>query len=108
SRLNPQLEKDRSRLETSLSNRGIKLGSDQYDRALTENDRQTTDARMSAILGAGDEQNRLASLSQQQFQNRQQLLDALDRRRAGGLQESLALRNQPINEITALLSGSQV
>lgn len=36
------------------------------------------------------------------------LADALDRQRSQYLQEQFAIRNQPINEITALLSGSQV
>lgn len=39
---------------------------------------------------------------------RSALADALDRQRSQYLQEQFAVRNQPINEITALLSGAQV
>lgn len=42
------------------------------------------------------------------FSQRLTLADALDRARSQAMQEQFALRNQPINEITALLSGSQV
>lgn len=154
-RLNPQLEKDRARLETSLSNRGIKLGSAAYDRGMDENARTANDARYGAILNAGQEQSRLAGLTrdeatfgnsalQQELLNRtnatqygntmksqgfadqqaiqgradantnnrwnqqQALLAALDNQRSGALQETMALRQAPINEITALLSGSQI
>ena len=154
-RMNPQLDRSRQQLETNLANRGIKLGSAAYDRALDESNRSQNDARLAAILNAGQEQSRLAGIArdqatfgnnarQQTFQNtasttaannsnRSQgfadqqaiqgrsdanannrfsqlasILDAQDRSRAGALQEQYAQRNQPINEISALLSGSQV
>ena len=153
-RMQPQLEQDRQRLETNLANRGIRDGTAR-DRALDEINRSQNDARMAAILNAGQEQTRLAGIArdkatfgntarQQTFQNtasttaannsnRSQgfadrqaiqgrsdanannrfsqlasILDAQDRSRAGALQEQYAQRNQPINEISALLSGSQV
>jgi len=154
-RMNPQLDRSRQQLETNLANRGIKLGSAAYDRALDESNRSTNDARIAAILNAGQEQSRVAGLNrdqasfgnnarQQTFQNtasttaannanRSQsfadqqaiqgrgdqnannrfsqlasIMDAQDRSRAGSLQEQYAARNQPINEISALLSGAQV
>lgn len=190
-RLNPQLDRQRQMLDTSLANRGIKLGSAAYDRAIEENSKAANDARFGVIREGGAEQSRLAGLTRDEatfgnsarqqelsnrnsatsygddraaqrysmdeaarqygderavqmfglgedqrrygdvmqgqrfadqaaiqargdantnntFNQRQALLDAQDRSRAGGMEERLALRNQPINEISALLSGSQV
>jgi len=112
SRLNPQLERDKAALETQLSNQGIKLGSEAYDRAMQNFGQQSNDARMAAILNSGQEQSRLASLAQQSanFGNSANvdMYNAAMGARQQGLQEQFALRNQPINEISALLSGSQV
>ena len=119
SRLNPSLERDRENLRTQLSNQGIKLGSDAYDRGMQDFGQQSNDARMAAILGAGQEQNRLAALDrdravfgnqaqQQRFGQRAVRMDAQNAARATAANEALTLRNQPINEISALMSGSQV
>lgn len=101
SRLNPQLEQDREALQTRLSNQGIKLGSTGFDRAMGQFGQQSNDARMAAILASGQEQSRLANLARDSatFQNQS---------RAGALDEAFALRNQPLNEISALMSGGQV
>lgn len=101
SRLNPSLERDREALETRLANRGIMLGSDLYRQGVDEFTRQSNDARMQTVLAGGQEQSRLfgMDLSRAGFNNtlRQQQF-----------QEALAKRNQPLNEIIGLLSGSQV
>jgi hypothetical protein len=172
-RLNPSLERDRDALQTQLSNQGIKLGSTAYDRGVDEFSRQSNDARLGAILNAGQEQSRLVGLERdrsvfenaaqqqnygqllgraefannaqaQQFgQNAQQAAfanSAQDQQfsqnaqrtatnnaaqaqnfgqnaqyasfnnqaRSQGLSEAYAARNQPINEIAALMNGSQV
>jgi hypothetical protein len=93
-RLNPQLQRDEEALRTRLSNQGIKLGSTAFDRGIDEQTRAGNDARLGAILSAGQEQSRLTTMNNQT--------------RAQAMQEAFAGRNQPINEITALLSGSQV
>ncbi len=80
SRLDPALERRRESLRTSLSNQGIKLGSEAYDRAME-----------GAYQGENDAYNEL-----------------LLKGRGQSIQEALASRNQPINEISALMSGSQV
>jgi hypothetical protein len=59
SRLNPQLDRDRARLDQTLANQGIMQGSEAYKNAIDENDRAATDARMQAILAGGQEQSRL-------------------------------------------------
>lgn len=119
SRMNPQLERDREALRTQLTNQGLRIGSEAYNDAMRTFGEQSNDARMQAILGAGEEQTRLAGLDHaraafgnqaqsQGFGQQQALFDAMERLRARSANEALTERNQPINEITALLSGSQV
>lgn len=67
-------------LRSQLANQGIKVGSDAYNKAMTG-----------------------LQTSQQNAQNKF-LLDSQNQ----GFSQAQASRNQPINEITALLSGSQV
>lgn len=62
-RLSTQLDRDRSALEQRLANQGITIGSDAYTRAMDDFSRSSSDARTSAILGAGQEQNRLQQLA---------------------------------------------
>lgn len=82
-RMSPQIEADRQRMETQLANQGIGIGSRAYSAAQDDNARAVNDARLATIMAGGQEQSRQ-------------------------LQMEMAARNQPINEITALLSGSQV
>jgi hypothetical protein len=172
-RMQPSLDQNREALETRLRNQGLQPGSQAWDRAVDSATRQENDARFGAILNAGQEQSRLAGLSQQQaaFQNsaqnqayqqglasgqfantaqaqqfqqnlagaqfgntanqqmyqnqasstaannslqdqrfnaQQSINNAKNQERATWLNEQYALRNQPINEISALLSGAQV
>jgi hypothetical protein len=93
----------------------------------TNQARQQDFANRTGLFGMGEDQRRYAdAMAQQQFGNQQaiqgrgdaiagtqfaqqqSIFDAQDNARARALQEQLALRNQPINEITALMSGSQV
>ncbi|RUZ76919.1 tail fiber domain-containing protein [Mesorhizobium sp. M7A.F.Ca.US.006.01.1.1] len=79
-RLDPIMAQQRDALSTRLSNQGIKPGSAAYDRAMTQQGQTDNDAINQLILtGHGQ-----------------------------AFAEGQAIRNQPINEITALLSGSQV
>jgi hypothetical protein len=80
STLNPMFERQRGDLETRLANQGIKLGSAAYDRALNEQ---------------GNTQNQ--AYNQLALQGRGQAFGELQ-----------SIRNQPLNELSALLSGSQV
>lgn len=93
-RLNPQLDRARMAEENRLINQGFQRGTEGFTNAMGDIGRQENDARL-AVTGQGlQEQQGMFGMSQA---NRQR-----------SLQEMLALRNQPINEITALLSGSQV
>ncbi len=71
SRINPQLDRDRTSLDTNLVNQGYVRGTQAYNTAMDEANRQATDARMQAILAGGQEQSRLAGLALQsgQFAN---------------------------------------
>ena len=79
-RLDPILAERQQNTEQALADKGIKLGSAAYDRAMALDTQGQNDAYNQLLLGG-----------------RQQ-----------AVQEALTQRNQPINEITALLSGSQV
>lgn len=93
-RLEPQLARDRAALETRLANQGIMPGSEAFREAIALSDRGRNDARTQAILQGG-------TFAQQEYSMG---TDA----RARALQERLTTRNQPINEIGALMSGGQV
>lgn len=130
SRLEPQLAKDREALRTQLVNRGFREGTEAYDDAMGQSDRQATDARMQAVLAGGNEQSRLFGMGlnseQQAFQQNlasdqsanqaeqarlaQQLSAGSfqNQARQQAMQEAMMLRQLPLNEINALRSGAQV
>jgi hypothetical protein len=70
-RLNPQLQQDSDALNAKLINQGLQPGSEAYNRAFQQQGQKENDARIAAILNAGQEQSRQAGLAQQQaeFQN---------------------------------------
>lgn len=104
-RMKPKLDQDKAALETRLANQGVRAGSAAYDAAMKNYSSATNDARMSAILGAGQEQSRLFDMELRGTGYNNELGM---RRRQQDIQEMLTERNAPINEISALLSGSQV
>lgn len=79
-RITPQLQQQRAALETQLANQGVTPGSRAWEAAIAQSNQ-----------GQNDAYNQLALNGRSQAFN-----------------EALTMRNQPINEITALLSGSQV
>lgn len=79
-RLQPQLDQVRQAREADLFNRGYRPGTAGYDREMARLSQDENDARNSLLLGA----------------------------RGQAIQEALTERNQPINEISALMSGGQV
>lgn len=104
-RLNPQLDRDRASLEADLLAKGVRVGSEAYDNAMQNFGQQSNDARTAAILAGGQEQSRLADLA---YRDQQALFNNQNAQRAQALNEVYAARNQPINEISALMSGAQV
>ena len=79
-RLDPRFAQESNALETNLINRGIRPGSRAYDQARTRFDQGRNDAYNQLLLSG----------------------------RGQATQEALTERNQPINEIIALLRGSAV
>lgn len=79
-RLDPRFDRDRESLRTNLISRGIREGTDAWDAAMGNLNQSQNDAYNQLLLTG----------------------------RGQAVQEALTERNQPINEITALLSGSQV
>lgn len=136
-RMEPYLQQNRDRISTALANKGINSGSEAYGYEMGYLGQRENDARMSAILSAGEEQSRLTNLERdrsifenqsqaQQFgqnaqsaaftnatresEQRARMANAnLDNAlRTQRLNEEFAIRNQPLNEIAALLANSQV
>jgi hypothetical protein len=73
-------DESKSRLETDLANKGLRLGSDAYSRAMADYSKNRSNARDNLY---GNQYDR-------------------------AMKAVLTERNQPLNEITALLSGSQI
>lgn len=119
SRINPDLERERAGLESRLANQGITMGSEAWNTGMQDYSRMANDARYGAILNAGQEQSRMFGLGLQQagFNNEAAgqafgmdmgRASFSNQARSQALQEALALRAQPLNEASALLSGEQV
>jgi hypothetical protein len=86
-RLQPQVSQDREMLSSQLANQGIPIGSQAYSDAMRiQNQKENDLYSQAALQGIGVGQ-----------QARQQALS-----------EQLTTRELPLNEITALMSGSQV
>lgn len=98
---------------------GIQRGSEGYDNVQKGLERQQVDAANQAIMAGGAEQSRLFGLgqaanaqqmaaNQQQFGQNQAQYGAGNQARQQYLNEMQLSRNQPINELTALLGTSQI
>lgn len=94
SRVNEDIGRSIDQKNSDLIAAGISPGTQAYDNAMAQIERGRTDARNQALLSSGSE-------AQRDYQ-----MDS-DRRRTA-LSEMLAGRQTPLNEINALLSGSQV
>jgi hypothetical protein len=94
SRMNPQFQRDEEAMRTRLINQGIGQGSQAYQREMETFNQAKNDARQQAILGG------------QQY-GASDLASALQRRNQG-IQEYTTQRNAPLNEYSALTSGTQI
>jgi hypothetical protein len=86
-RLNPQIQQTRDALQQQLANKGIDIGSVAYDRAMQNQAQRENDL--------------LAAATTQGFGVGQQA-------RQQALQEQAYLRNEPLNTLSAVRTGSQV
>ena len=105
SRLEPSLAKNRVSTETQLINQGLRPGSEAYDNAIKLLGQQENDARTQAALTginldtAANAQGFNQALQGGQFGNTAQ---------QQALAQAIQYRQMPLNEITALMSGSQI
>jgi hypothetical protein len=136
-RLDPQMQRQQEQLDAKLAAQGIPLGSEAYTRAKQDLAMQQNDLRTQAQLQAQNVQQNLfgqelqagqfgnQALTQQnanQLQNlgfnNQQIQQIFANQMAGanlsnqarqqGLQEQAYLRNEPLNTLSAVRTGSQV
>jgi len=105
SRLNPSLARQRVSTETNLINQGLRPGTEAYDNAIRSLGEQETDARTQAVL---------QGLNLDLGANAQGFNQAVQSGQFGNIAQQQALaeaiqqRQMPLNEITALMSGSQI
>ena len=86
-RLAPQIQQGREALNVDLANRGIPIGSEAYKRAMASQSQRENDL----LLGATTQGFGVGQQARQQ-----------------GLQEQAYLRNEPLNTLNAVRTGSQV
>jgi hypothetical protein len=105
SRLEPSLARNRVSTETQLINQGLRPGSEAYDNAIKLLGQQENDQRTQAALTginldtSANAQEFNQALQGGQFGNTAQQQD---------LAQKIQYRQMPINEIAALMSGSQI
>jgi hypothetical protein len=104
-RLEPSLAKQRVSTETQLINQGLRPGTEAYNNAIQLLGQQENDARQQAALQGlnldigANAQGYNQALQSGQFGNTAQ---------QQALAEAIQQRQMPLNEITALMSGSQI
>jgi hypothetical protein len=86
-RLAPTMQQNKERLEQQLANQGVQLGSEAYDRAMRNFEQKQNDLMLGATT---------------------QGFDVGNRARASAFGELAYQRNEPINTLNAVRSGSQV
>lgn len=86
-RLEPQLAQSRESLQAQLANQGVVPGTEAYNRAMTQQNQKENDALTSAVIQGT--QTGLAANQQ-------------------GFQQLGYMRNEPINTLNAVRTGSQV
>ena len=117
-RMDPGLTRDRNALEARLASQGIGIGSDAYQAAMGDFGRQTNDARLGAIIGAGQEQSRLVGMERDRAvfgnaaQTQQQANDLTsaqyaDSVRGRAIGERQMVRDDPLRRLLSLASAGQ-
>lgn len=85
----PNMDRDKAALESRLSNQGIGIGTEAWSNAMDDYSRGVNDFRLGADIQSGQEAERAFGLGAQT--------------RDRWITEQANLRNQPINEVSALL-----
>lgn len=107
-RYRAQTDPTRKAQEASLAARGMAPGSNNWGAVQDMQNRQDTDQMSAAILAGGQEQSRLLGEERAGWQQGMDYASFLNNLRGAQLGERQTVRNAPINEISALMSGSQV
>lgn len=122
SRMEPDIAREQSALRTRLINQGLRPGGEAYDREMEIANRSATDRRLqTAAQGIGlDQAARNQALQEEmvgaqfgQTSRNQAFNEAMASGQFGNtaqqqaLAQQLMLYGQPLNQITALMSGSQ-
>ncbi len=105
SRLQPQIDMQRQQLQTQLANQGLSPGGEAYNNSMRIENQQENDMQQQAALQGI---NLDMSANQQGFNQALQGGQFGNTAQAQALQQGLQQRELPLNEATALMSGSQV
>jgi hypothetical protein len=105
SRLEPSLARQRTSTETNLINQGLRPGTEAYDNAIRSLGEQETDARTQAVLQG---LNLDIGANQQGFGQQLEAGKFGNTAQQQMLAQAIQGRQMPLNEITALMSGSQI
>ena len=104
-RLEPSLARQRTSTETQLINQGLRPGSEAYNNAINLLGQQETDARTQAVLQGI---NLDIGANQQGFGQQLEAGKFGNTAQQQMLAQAIQGRQMPLNEITALMSGSQI
>tara|TARA_R110000823_G_scaffold302421_1_gene423630 strand:- start:676 stop:1797 length:1122 start_codon:yes stop_codon:yes gene_type:complete len=105
SRLAPQLERSDRATQQRLANQGLVPGGEAYENAMiSENQRKNDLLTQAVVQGIGLDTNTRA----QGFNEASSQMSAQNAAQQAELQREAFLRQQPLNEITGLMSGSQI
>jgi hypothetical protein len=104
-RLQPQLEARREAMRTSLINQGVPPGSEAYQNAMTELSQQENDMTSQAALQG---LNLDMAANQAGFGQALQSANFGNTANEQAFQRQLGLYNLPLNQVSALMAGSQV
>ena len=104
-RLEPSLARQRTSTETNLINQGLRPGTEAYDNAIRSLGEQETDARTQAVLQG---LNLDIGANQQGFGQQLEAGKFGNTAQQQMLAQAIQGRQMPLNEITALMSGSQI
>lgn len=124
--MQPEIDRQYQARMTELANQGVTLGSEAYSNARREADRAVSDAHLQMLMQAGSEADRAFAIDQarrgdaaqtlsynnqiagQRFADEMERINFANALASQQFQKELAERNQPINEMGALLGTGQV
>ena len=107
-RMQPLADRDLANLEARLASQGIGYGAEMYDDAMDDYNRGQNDARLGAILNAGQEQTRLVNMERDRavFNNNAQQQDYMQKYQRTILNNQAQLQEYQQEYQRALLNNS--